>query len=123
MREIKFRAWDKIKKEIHDEVYITQFEIMSHLEGIGHYVALDIDRCELMQYTGVKDYTGREIYEGDLYEDEENMLWQIKFIDGVFILTNVDIPAYHYVTILNKRDTFKHVGNIYENKDLLEDIE
>ena len=77
----------------------------------------------LMQYTGVKDYTGREIYEGDLYEDKENMLWQIKFIDGVFILTNVDIPAYHYVTILNKGDIFKHVGNIYENKDLLEEIE
>ena len=121
MREIKFRAWDKLDKLIHNHAYITPFSVKVLLEGDDYLVDLRFNECELMQYTGVKDYTGRENYEGDLYEDEENMLWQIKFIDGVFILTNVDIPAYHYVAILNKRDTFKHVGNIYENKELLED--
>ena len=123
MREIKFRAWDSVQEVMLPVENIDFRNDLITLNEDDNSLTDTFEMITLMQYTGVKDYTGREIYEGDLYEDKENMLWQIKFIDGVFILTNVDIPAYHYVTILNKRDTFKHVGNIYENKDLLEEIE
>ena len=65
MREIKFRAWDKEDKEIFQVIMISWFEGKGMvLSGRGgSIVASD---CELMQYTGLKDKNGKEVYEGDV---------------------------------------------------------
>jgi uncharacterized phage protein (TIGR01671 family) len=56
MREIKFRAWYEWKKHMDKNSQLT-----SHFEEV-----LQDDCCILMQYTGLKDKNGKEIYEGDV---------------------------------------------------------
>ena len=69
MREIKFRAWDFVNKIMDEDIFI---------DGAGNaydYASMtyntpntEIQRCEfpVMQYTGLKDKYGVEIYEGDI---------------------------------------------------------
>lgn len=57
MREIKFRAWDKEKNEITTTICIGGLHI-PYNSNPNNYI--------LMQYTGLKDKNGKEIYEGDI---------------------------------------------------------
>lgn len=76
-----------------------------------------------MQYTGIKDYEGKEIYEGDilkckLHNDEyENYLiaWNKEYAE--FEALNRDKSNFICASIWNQ---FKIIGNIYENPELLE---
>lgn len=72
MREIKFRAWEKNLKEII-QVYNIDFENrLINKDGVWRM----FNEIELMQYTGLKDKNGREIYEGDIvrtWEETEHI--------------------------------------------------
>ena len=62
MREIKFRAWIKSDKEMFD----WQKDFFSDMSPVmGYGTEIDFEGIELMQYTGLKDKNGKEIYEGD----------------------------------------------------------
>ena len=108
-REIKFRIWDKINR-----MWLRCFNV--NLFDIG-----DLPNVELMQYTGLKDKNGKEIYEGDiviLNDAEEENRCVVKYKYGSYILIDGDLRE----DLSNVEDRFLEViGNIYENKNLLEE--
>lgn len=129
MREIKFRAWNKEKKEMIDADCLA-FEEHEPLKD-------QLANCEyLMQYTGLKDRNGKEIYEGDivkLVKIENN--YCAKFDD-----INTDTYQYYVVfysmswyAVGNSNVSYdisdfisdqyniclEVIGNIYENPELL----
>ena len=127
MREIKFRAWDKEYKVLRNVTRVN-FTIgkISLCENTGYFhYTCNIDDVILMQYTGLKDKNGKEIYIGDIVEAWSEGFKHIgevrKRVDGLYII----YPAYHNgFWGLKPNDagetTVEVIGNIYENPELLE---
>jgi len=130
MREIKFRAWDG--KQMHrvwsfyeNKVgmffhVLTDRKNPEHMESLGRaYICK-----ELMQYTGLSDKTGKEIYEGDLYRDRQEMLYEVIYVQAecCFVLSLVsDSPVAELRRTLEflNMSIMNFAGNIYENPELL----
>ena len=118
MKEIKFRVWDKYRNQLYicDDIYFAQ-------EPLNE--AFKLDEFAFMQYTGLKDANGKEIYEGDIvveaYKGEFSIClttfekkplksgtYEVKWKKIGFNLGSEDGRDYEVV------------GNIYENPELLE---
>ena len=149
MRDIKFRVWDKYKKQMYP-ISSIDYDIFSQeirMIAVGHKNGMctaynknhnseecDITALELMQYTGLHDKNGKEIYEGDivLYRD-----WEMAYEGGgndsfinkgmveycedncCFNVTErqtIDISDVLY----EGNEDLEVIGNIYDNPELLE---
>ena len=125
----KFRAWDKLDKEIYEVEDISWFNGEFDFIGDGITFKRDAEDVELMQSTGLFDKEGTEVFEGDIIaiEVEEietpinakifqnNKIGMLMF--HVFE-DNEDVPM---VELLEENSVaFAVIGNIYENPELLE---
>ena len=111
MREIKFRAWDKDNKEMLYELDNKGY----HEDLMKPFDNLDTKSYyEIMQFTGLFDKNGKEIYEGDIIE-------QIFYGDEIskIILVVEDIRNLESIRCGSSKEN-KIIGNIYENPEFVE---
>jgi hypothetical protein len=108
VREIKFRAW-----QIHNKVMLTGV----HFDIIGNDLSKSAREmgCELMQFTGLKDKNGKEIYERDILQVEGYRLSVIWYSKGACFRYwdegTLESPLnYHNPEV---------IGNLYESPELL----
>ena len=124
MREIKFRAWHKEKK-IMGEVLgidILHKEIFFSNEDVDCYEYSDFKDIELMQYTGLYDKKGKEIYEGDIVKLRANHgIGVVKYYDewGAFVVEYIKPRPLSVLGINYYKEDTEILGNIYENPELL----
>ena len=142
MREIKFRAWDKDEQVMGE---VTRLDEMVYVEYLSSKPVTSCLHCaglkcshphkyisntiELMQYTGLKDRYGKEIYEGDivtsLYPKDTyktagvvkdlDYSWVVQYPDDQYVggHDDIDLAAIAFMCPVI-------IGNIYENPELLE---
>ena len=120
MRKIKFRAWDKENEKMMkvSSLHLENKEISVKENGTFHLFRMQ----DLMQYTGIKDKNGKEIYEGDiviLNDAEEENRCIVKYKYGSYILVDGDLRE--DLSNVESDKFLEVVGNIYENKNLLEE--
>ena len=116
MREIKFRAWDELKKEMVYWDFLYTQQVKDFASGKGPWAV-----NKLMQFTGLKDKNGKEIYEGDiaiLTDGSDKVTSQIEWYNPIcgFALRGLTVRL---PKLVNEYDSFEVIGNIYENPDLL----
>jgi len=109
MREIKFRAWDKSRKKMNDWTWFDTEPIKILDEFNPGFI--------WMQYTGLKDKNGKEIYEGDIieYPVAQIMGGSMNF-KSVVEWENSSTWCGYNVLYFQKCEI---IGNIYENPELI----
>lgn len=118
MREIKFRAWDKLNKEMFNVEFIDFQKKQVYRDVISYR---KFDDIELMQYTGLKDKNNKEIYEGDIIVLRGSKYKVIFKTEGArFVLRNDEFEL-EITFINNNNERLEIIGNIYENPELMED--
>ena len=120
MREIKFRAWDKINKDMFNVESINFQERKVYRDIVSYREFNDI---ELMQYTGLKDKNNKEIYKGDiLFESFGERYYKVVFENGSFRAEfEGDFEEHSFDLIDVVLHRCEIIGNIYENPELMED--
>lgn len=122
MREIKFRVWNtETNKMIINVKKMGVFALQS-IYSIDEFLVIPTnEKYPLMQYTGLKDKNGVEIYEGDIIKYDFNELnYRIEFLNAEFIARRFYENIENlYPTEFDYGKECEVIGNIYENKELL----
>ena len=130
MREIKFRAWDgEVISDVSEMSWLVKGLVVS---GTGNLIGGNIEalvdgkKIVLMQFTGLLDKNGKEIFEGDVLrcgdvnEEHEDFNTEVWFDDGKFLTRHYGFPVSSWAKSTTKDNSWCEVlGNIYENKELL----
>jgi uncharacterized phage protein (TIGR01671 family) len=146
LREIKFRAWNTQSKMMVDLKSITPMALDEKLEIDGLFIPFT-ETLKLMQYAGLKDKNGKEIYEGDIVKFNNNDIDLSQICFGEFPVYDMEteevtdtahgwyakviftdglsrLEPFCYDRVINTQWIgtldIEVIGNIYENPELLE---
>ncbi|ABY84349.1 YopX family protein [Lactobacillus phage Lrm1] len=126
-REIKFRAWNKKDKVMVDvaAMNLGPSGLWSLIEYAYDAELQLADNYELMQYTGLKDKNGREIYEGDIVRtgednigDPDPTIGQVIMREGSWLIENE--KKQEEIGLFSEITSREVIGNIFEDNQLLE---
>lgn len=124
----KFRAWDSVKKKFVEHFFITDNSLICNMEkptsGYNSPVPIEKSELILMQFTGLKDKNGKDIFEKDIVNFKGRkaiVKWHGSYASFI----------YEFVDELQNRTTkwqplylsyykFEVIGNSLENPELLE---
>lgn len=113
----KFRAWDNWRKRMSvvDRIYIDTKGVRLY-DDFGEYWR-DFRDVEFMQSTGLRDKNDKEIFEGDIVKSEPTYYEVVRHCGGAYRLESKQ----HGCELWLRHTDCEVVGNVYENRDLLED--
>ena len=129
-----YKLWDKENKEFLEDDWETEYavlangtviEIQDNCFGEGYSVR-NLDNIEVLQFTGLKDKNGKEIYEGDIIRLKHHIDKRINVVGKVVFLSEqasfgiIDDLCQEYPLFRNTTEQIEIIGNIYENFELLE---
>ena len=145
MRELKFRAYDKVKNCMYYSDNLPDMFFFGHDRKDKMYLSKavwdeddetyysDTISTDVMQFTGLYDADGKEIYEGDILQIKNRfVMWSRtngQIVEDVNVVVEWSGSGFRPRRLGNTRtwildmSQYEVVGNIYENPELLEDIE
>lgn len=130
MRDIKFRAWSKNKMLKDANLHHGKLSWIGEDGSLCFSVLPSVDEAILMQFIGLQDAKGIDIYEGDIisisdYDDGDHYFTgQVMFgVRGypAFDVYDSKNEAYcdEYNTLTNDNLSFEVIGNIHENPEII----
>jgi uncharacterized phage protein (TIGR01671 family) len=141
MREIKFRAWastdfDQNDNPVFEMIYPDRLAISEY--GLLADLLKPKDNCIYMQFTGLTDKNGKEIYEGDILKSDDDLFlvefkevelgiddWGLTFKAFCWCFEFKDKSGHQSIVSNGEKsysfqaDQMEIVGNLYQNPDLL----
>lgn len=120
-REKKFRAYSKTFNKMY---FLDGFTMTKEgcgtcfFGGDGSFFTFGPNDVEITEYTGFRDKHGTDIYEGDLLRTQrlDGVIWECEFDKGFFGFRRIGFEKEGWYGF---RSDLGIIGNIYENKELL----
>ncbi|MCU5409290.1 YopX family protein [Bacillus cereus] len=117
MREIKFRVWCKEGPSMLNWDYlINEPDFVDFMKGAHEE---DAYYSRLMQYTGLKDKNGKEIYEGDIVKCHNDLVYIVDWHEEDAMFYYKDPDGDEEEDLRMSAVSFEVIGNVYDNQNLI----
>ena len=111
MREIKFRVWNGIE----------WCGLIKPGEIVNPNDYGSTEDLVFQQFTGFKDSTGKEVYEGDIINDDYHGNCEVVFNEGSFVFEDIGHSEGDEFYLTDTKN-YKVIGNVLENLNLLDPL-